>query len=410
MTKHRAACFRGWLMLGSRILGWSHLCWWCFSWGISRCFVYSLQATFIAAPFACVPNLPERDCVGAVAFASAFFWGGWSLQLSQHAGRRTVQVDTESASQEPTVLIAVDHNEAVLSQQDTVSKGHSEASQSFRNAVKVSEAVPHVKQMNGEASQGEGFFAGFWRFIVNSVRSSPVFYVLLGIYVAVVVVRAVRFAVCQAKWSSLKARSRLLADDDQLLVLQASELLKLSKTPKARLAEQVSIPLVVGLVDPVVFLPAAFTTWSSDEKWTAILHELMHVQRRDMVGQLLAALLRIIHWFHPASRYLERKLTEAREWATDQQVINLGFDASKYATCVLSVVARVQGERFPATADRLVIPMSADRLEERLLRMLKHTAGSSRVTSLLFHRVRCDGSCDCHHYPAIGNRSGSFCT
>ncbi len=208
------------------------------------------------------------------------------------------------------------------------------------------------------------------------------FNVLLSIYLIGAIVCASRYAFGYSRLLAIKRRAVPLVGDRAELIQRAVDQLSLKRTPDVRVCDGVSIPMVMGFVRPTVLLPGSFSHWTDDECWATLIHELTHIKRLDMLGQLLAVALRIVYWFHPVSRFLDRKLAEAREWATDQQVIQSGIDASRYAACLLEIVARSsRTSLLPERVRRLVIPMCAEKLEERLRRTLQVSTDNQRSKS-----------------------------
>ena len=59
------------------------------------------------------------------------------------------------------------------------------------------------------------------------------------------------------------------------------------------------MPLVWGIVRPVIVLPVASRPWSAARLRTVLLHELIHVQRRDLLAQVMAQAACCLYWFHP---------------------------------------------------------------------------------------------------------------
>lgn len=81
-------------------------------------------------------------------------------------------------------------------------------------------------------------------------------------------------------------------------------------------------PSLVGLVNPVILMPAAtIETWERDELRAAIAHELAHVARLDHWISWLQRLLTAIFFFHPMVWWATRRLAFERELCCDDQVM-----------------------------------------------------------------------------------------
>ncbi len=90
---------------------------------------------------------------------------------------------------------------------------------------------------------------------------------------------------------------------------------------------------------PVVVMPASISSQLDDQELEAImLHELVHIQRRDnLIGNLQLALCALL-WFHPLVWFISRKLFDEREQACDERVIEVCGAPDAYAASILKVV------------------------------------------------------------------------
>src|SRR5918993_710352 len=81
---------------------------------------------------------------------------------------------------------------------------------------------------------------------------------------------------------------------------------------------EVTAPMTVGAIRPVIVLPVSWTTWDGDMLAATIAHETAHVRRRDPSINLAAHLNGAIFWFHPLAWWLHRRLTVLAEHACDE--------------------------------------------------------------------------------------------
>ncbi|MCY4030263.1 MAG: M56 family metallopeptidase [Acidobacteria bacterium] len=86
--------------------------------------------------------------------------------------------------------------------------------------------------------------------------------------------------------------------------------------------DAVAGPVVEGCLRPRILLPASLVRgWTAEELDPILLHELVHLQRRDPAVRALANLLQIVYFFHPVVWWVGRRLDEAREQACDDAVV-----------------------------------------------------------------------------------------
>ena len=98
-------------------------------------------------------------------------------------------------------------------------------------------------------------------------------------------------------------------------------------------------PGVWGVWRPRVFLPQRMAEELSDAELEAVMmHEIIHVERRDNLIANAHRLICCLLWFHPFVWILDRLMLAERERACDEEVIRLGGAADVYASSLLKVL------------------------------------------------------------------------
>ncbi len=166
-----------------------------------------------------------------------------------------------------------------------------------------------------------------------------------------------------------------------LLAAQARRL-GLKVVPALRTCERVAVPVVVGLLKPVVLIPAAMLTGlSQDQLETVLVHELAHLRRHDHLVLLGQRLIETLLFFHPAVWYLSRQIDVVREECCDDLVLAQGGDAMQYAASLLRVAELRLGERVPPASSLSADGGSPSELRRRIGRLLGiDSAPSMRLT------------------------------
>ncbi|MCG8412665.1 MAG: M56 family metallopeptidase, partial [Pseudomonadales bacterium] len=102
--------------------------------------------------------------------------------------------------------------------------------------------------------------------------------------------------------------------------------IKLNRAPKLKHNSQVRNPLAAGIFRPTIILPSHMTKSDVSKSLLdqVLLHELAHIKRRDTIIVLLQLVASIFLFWHPAVRYINRKISFERELACDDWVINYG--------------------------------------------------------------------------------------
>lgn len=128
------------------------------------------------------------------------------------------------------------------------------------------------------------------------------------------------------------------------------------------------MPLTWGIVRPVVVLPDDASSWPEARLRTVLLHELVHVQRLDLLAQAVAQVACCFYWFNPLAWIAWRQLRKERERACDDAVLLRGVPAHDYAGHLMDLV-RVLAAKRSAYADAPAMAEPAD-LESRVRALL----------------------------------------
>lgn len=135
-------------------------------------------------------------------------------------------------------------------------------------------------------------------------------------------------------------------------------------------SELLSVPVTFGIKDPAILLPAAWREWEPAELDAVLAHEISHVARRDALTERLSLLHRAVFWFSPLGWWLDRRLAELAEEASDDAALTAGADRTRYAETVLGFFAALE-----AAPGRVwwhgVAMASAGHAEKRLDRILE---------------------------------------
>lgn len=130
--------------------------------------------------------------------------------------------------------------------------------------------------------------------------------------------------------------------------------------------DRVITPLTLGILRPVVLLPADAEGWSHERRRMVLVHELSHIQRRDCLLQAVGQAACALHWFNPLAWLAQHLMRREREVAADDRVLATGVLPSAYAAQLLAVARGLgAGARLGGVA-----MAGRPRLEGRLRRIL----------------------------------------
>ncbi|HEV3137181.1 MAG TPA: M56 family metallopeptidase, partial [Pirellulales bacterium] len=144
---------------------------------------------------------------------------------------------------------------------------------------------------------------------------------------------------------------------------------------------QTCLPIVIGAICPRILLPADCGKWTAERIWMVLSHELAHIQRNDVLWQLVARMAAAVYWFHPLVWLAVRRMRHERERACDDRVLLVGVEATDYATGLVEVAAALRGRRLHMAAGIAMAQRSQleDRVRSILDASLKRGPESARV-------------------------------
>lgn len=113
---------------------------------------------------------------------------------------------------------------------------------------------------------------------------------------------------------------------------------------RARIVESddVVVPVTVGVVRPVIVLPAAWMAWPAETVAAVLAHESAHLRRRDALVMFVARVNRALFWFHPLAWWLERHLAVTAEQACDDAAVQATGEPRRYASILLEMADAVR--------------------------------------------------------------------
>lgn len=134
-------------------------------------------------------------------------------------------------------------------------------------------------------------------------------------------------------------------------------------TASYRLMRELSCPVVALCPRPVVAAPE-WCWHSTAQARLALAHEQAHLNRWDVVWQMLGSVAAGIFWFHPLAQMAMKELSFWQECAADAAAIKMiDCEHHDYATTIVDIVA---GLREPHIPMAIGLGMQARQLGRRL--------------------------------------------
>ncbi len=140
-------------------------------------------------------------------------------------------------------------------------------------------------------------------------------------------------------------------------------------------------PSVIGIVSPRLIFPVNLVQeLSAKELEAVLLHELIHIKRRDNLWRFMQMLFFCAFWFNPLIWWLNRRLTWESEKSCDEEVLNQSKDSRNYAKGIIRVSHFCTGLKIPGLSS-----MSSARMGSRLKSILSFNG--NRFFDGLYYRL-----------------------
>jgi beta-lactamase regulating signal transducer with metallopeptidase domain len=144
-------------------------------------------------------------------------------------------------------------------------------------------------------------------------------------------------------WREQRLVQRLIVQarpcTDRALLEKAARACGLTRLPTVLISETACSSLVVGVWQPKVLLCRAdWDALDASEQQAVLVHELMHIRRRDLWAGLVPALARVLFFFHPGIWLACREYELAREAACDVESLRVsGLPLADYGKLLLKL-------------------------------------------------------------------------
>jgi len=105
-------------------------------------------------------------------------------------------------------------------------------------------------------------------------------------------------------------------------IINLSDEIGIKKSPQCIIIPDTFSPCVFGWFKPKLLFPGdLLTQLNSEQLRMAILHELIHIKRRDTIISGIQSLIQFLYWFNPLIWIAGREIRHHREMAVDEVVV-----------------------------------------------------------------------------------------
>ena len=147
----------------------------------------------------------------------------------------------------------------------------------------------------------------------------------------------IRFLLYLRRWASPVLNSATIQ-----LFNQLGDQLNLDRRPRLMTCQGLQVPMLAGLIRPVLLLPEYIPSDSALRY--SMLHELTHFRRRDIWLKTLALWANALHWFNPLMWYMNRLVERDTELACDEAALRTlpAQEHRAYGQTILDAVAQLK--------------------------------------------------------------------
>ena len=171
---------------------------------------------------------------------------------------------------------------------------------------------------------------------------------LLALWGVVVAAQCIRILWQHERLARLLRRATPVDESLAALVRETACRLGLRRAPQAVLTDTDCSPFVCGIRRATLVLPRRLTaSLSTTELTVVLLHELAHLQRRDLVWGWIGQIVRVVYFFHPVVHWISYRLRLERELACDKIAMSFsGQNPGDYAATLVRVVSQTSEPSF----------------------------------------------------------------
>ncbi len=147
--------------------------------------------------------------------------------------------------------------------------------------------------------------------------------------------------------------------------------LSVSRSIRTAFNESVVVPIVVGILRPIIVIPVELRDASPASLQMVMQHELNHIRRHDIFWNILINLIVAVIWFQPLAWVVRHRHRMEQENACDDAVLGHGHRAHEYA---LLLTELAQAAKTRMLAGYSFVSMAGRRpIEQRIHLILDST-------------------------------------
>ncbi|MDX1937930.1 MAG: M56 family metallopeptidase, partial [Flavihumibacter sp.] len=168
-------------------------------------------------------------------------------------------------------------------------------------------------------------FVSGWKVVVALINNALPYITIL--YISWVSISLLRLAYTYtANLNQQKANWQKLPAQWRLFIQQQAQRLGIKKSITAFVSNYIDTPQVIGILKPVILIPASCITYLSPQQLEAVLlHEIAHIKRNDFALNVFIIVVEILFFFNPFAHKLTNGIRKEREYSCDDWVLQFQY-------------------------------------------------------------------------------------
>jgi bla regulator protein BlaR1 len=246
----------------------------------------------------------------------------------------------------------------------------------YSEALRSSSALmPSSQQIQAVLAGDGGFTSSLIRLMVKAELVLP--YISMA-YLVLILFLCIRWISGYRQTQLIRTQGlQKISADWRLFIKRVASQLGIKKNIQLFLSENITTPLTVGFLKPVILIPVASINHLSTAQLEAVLlHELAHIKRYDYIVNIILSAVEISLFFNPFTQLLSKSIRKERENSCDDWVLQFQYKASDYAEALLRIACLQQvPAAITATAVEPAFVMTATGKKNELLIRVKRMIG-----------------------------------
>ena len=177
----------------------------------------------------------------------------------------------------------------------------------------------------------------------------------------------------------------------QQRIAELSDQLRLSMPVKLLESGIVKVPVVIGVLKPVILLPLGLlANLPPDQLEAILLHELAHIRRGDYFANLVQSVAEILFFFNPAVLWVSSLIRDEREHCCDDIAVGATRSKAKFINALIAFQEYSYGTgpalatAFPGTGKKTYLLDRARRIVNNKNKTLNNMEKLSVLCCLVF--------------------------